>query len=377
MEQAEVAVLLPEVLAVEELDREPQRVVPRVVCRCLDGEQCACGCAHRVEIRARCVPHGSPGHRASLPARPVPWQPACREDLRRAIAGPRIFWRPPAAATMSPRTTPRHDHDAGGDAEVLAAKAERRQEVWAALDHPGIARFPKPTGRIPNFVGAEAAARRLAETDEWKSAATVKANPDSPQWPVRTRALVEGKVVFMAVPRLAEPEPFFLLDPERAGRLAPRRELDQGRVAQRAARRPRRARTGRSRGDRMRRGGPVRRATRQGWRVQRPRARGGGRSGPRRREHDRGHDGPPAPGARCGRDPDDRARHPRRPRRDAGRVAAVRTAREAGACRRSSGPTSPPRRSPRSRCSTRLQATAAGVAIVRIAPCSQRSRWTR
>jgi 5-formyltetrahydrofolate cyclo-ligase len=140
---------------------------------------------------------------------------------------------------MSPRAGPRHDHDAGGDADLLAAKAARRQEVWAALDHPGIARFPKPTGRIPNFVGAEAAARRLAETAEWKAAATVKANPDSPQWPVRTRALVDGKVVFMAVPRLAEPEPFFLLDPERladapraassikgAARSAPRVDLD-------------------------------------------------------------------------------------------------------------------------------------------------------
>ncbi len=43
-------------------------------------------------------------------------------------------------------------------------------------------------------------------------AATLKANPDSPQWPVRQRALEDGKLLFMAVPRLAEPEPFFLLD---------------------------------------------------------------------------------------------------------------------------------------------------------------------
>jgi 5-formyltetrahydrofolate cyclo-ligase len=107
----------------------------------------------------------------------------------------------------------RHDHDAGGDAQLLAAKAALREQVWKNLDRPGIARFPKPTGRIPNFVGAEAAARRLAETDEWRAAATVKANPDSPQWPVRTAALVDGKIVYMAVPRLAEANPFFLLDP--------------------------------------------------------------------------------------------------------------------------------------------------------------------
>jgi 5-formyltetrahydrofolate cyclo-ligase len=42
----------------------------------------------------------------------------------------------------------------------------------------------------------------------------VKANPDAPQWPVRQRALEDGKTVFMAVPRLAEEEPFFLLDPD-------------------------------------------------------------------------------------------------------------------------------------------------------------------
>jgi 5-formyltetrahydrofolate cyclo-ligase len=109
----------------------------------------------------------------------------------------------------------RHDRDAGGDPALLAAKAALRDEVWADLDRPGIARFPKPANRIPNFVGAEAAAQRLAETAEWRAAATLKSNPDSPQWPVRHRALVDGKVVYMAVPRLAEPNPFFLLDPAR------------------------------------------------------------------------------------------------------------------------------------------------------------------
>ena len=109
---------------------------------------------------------------------------------------------------------PRHDHDAGGDADLLAAKAALRERVWSALDRPGVARFPKPANRIPNFVGAEAAARRLADTAEWQAAATVKANPDSPQWPVRERALVDGKLLYMAVPRLAEHDPFFVLDPE-------------------------------------------------------------------------------------------------------------------------------------------------------------------
>ena len=115
-------------------------------------------------------------------------------------------------ATRVPRSR-RHDADAGGAADVLAAKAVLRERVWADLDRPGVARFPKPANRIPNFVGAEAAARKLAETPEWAAATTLKSNPDSPQWPVRTLALEGGKVVYMAVPRLAERDPFFLLDP--------------------------------------------------------------------------------------------------------------------------------------------------------------------
>lgn len=111
------------------------------------------------------------------------------------------------------RPGPRHDADAGGPADVLAHKAALRQAVWRALERSGAARFPGADGRIPNFVGAEVAAERLRGTEAWAGAHTVKANPDSPQWPVRQRALEDGKTVFMAVPRLAGPEPFFLLDP--------------------------------------------------------------------------------------------------------------------------------------------------------------------
>lgn len=110
------------------------------------------------------------------------------------------------------RSRPRHDHDAGGPAELLERKAALREEVWQALQSAGVARFPGAEGRIPNFTGAEAAAEQLRTTDIWSAAHTVKANPDSPQWPVRQRALEDGKTLFMAVPRLAGPEPFFLLD---------------------------------------------------------------------------------------------------------------------------------------------------------------------
>lgn len=107
----------------------------------------------------------------------------------------------------------RHDHDAGGDPALLAAKAALRDEVWDALVAAGAARFPGARNRISNFTGAEAAAQRLRETGAWAGARTLKANPDSAQLPVRQRALEDGRTVFMAVPRLAEPDPFFLLDP--------------------------------------------------------------------------------------------------------------------------------------------------------------------
>src|SRR4051794_7514998 len=106
----------------------------------------------------------------------------------------------------------RHDVDAGGSRDVLDAKAALREDVWRAMGVPGVRRFPSPDGRIPNFVGAEIAAAQLASTNLWERAHTVKANPDSPQLPVRVRALDDGKLLYMAVPRLAERDPFFMLD---------------------------------------------------------------------------------------------------------------------------------------------------------------------
>ncbi len=100
-------------------------------------------------------------------------------------------------------------------------KQEVRERVWARLQEAGVARFPGARGRIPNFTGAERAAERLADEPAWRSARVLKSNPDSPQWPVRTRALREDKVVFIATPRLAEDPPFLMLDPARL-EVAPR-----------------------------------------------------------------------------------------------------------------------------------------------------------
>lgn len=86
-----------------------------------------------------------------------------------------------------------------------------RERVWDRLQRDGAS--SDPHGRIPDFVGAAAAAQRLAALPAWHQAHVIKANPDQAQLPVRARALREGKVVYMAVPKLADPLPFFRLDP--------------------------------------------------------------------------------------------------------------------------------------------------------------------
>lgn len=89
-----------------------------------------------------------------------------------------------------------------------------REQVWDRLEADGIARFPfPPHDRIPNFQDATAAAEGLTDLGVWQAADTVKANPDSPQLPVRRAALRAGKTVYMAVPRLRDRECFYELDP--------------------------------------------------------------------------------------------------------------------------------------------------------------------
>ena len=100
-------------------------------------------------------------------------------------------------------------------ARRAGSKQATRDRIWALLTRRRVARFPGAVGRIPNFVGAEAAARRLAESDAWQAARVVKCNPDAPQLPVRVLALQQGKRVFMAVPRLREERCFLELDPRR------------------------------------------------------------------------------------------------------------------------------------------------------------------
>lgn len=92
------------------------------------------------------------------------------------------------------------------------AKAAIREKVWRHLLDAEVVP-PDSYGKIPSFVGAGATALRLGEMNWWQHSSTVKSNPDHAQLPVRIRALKDGKLLYMAVPRMASLQPFFLLDP--------------------------------------------------------------------------------------------------------------------------------------------------------------------
>ncbi|SCG38163.1 5-formyltetrahydrofolate cyclo-ligase [Micromonospora halophytica] len=97
--------------------------------------------------------------------------------------------------------------------DIEKAKREVREAIWSRLDQAGQSLPPGAHGRIPNFVGAELAAERLANHEAWRSASVIKSNPDTAQLPVRLRALADGKLLYMAVPKIADIRPFYLLDP--------------------------------------------------------------------------------------------------------------------------------------------------------------------
>jgi 5-formyltetrahydrofolate cyclo-ligase len=97
---------------------------------------------------------------------------------------------------------------------VKYVKERIRNYIWKIMEEKNIARFPRPVyGRIPNFVGAEQAASIIVSLNIWERSEVVKANPDSPQKPLRYHALLNGKILVMATPRLKEG--FLILDPRK------------------------------------------------------------------------------------------------------------------------------------------------------------------
>ena len=120
-----------------------------------------------------------------------------------------------------------------------AAKQAIRTEIWDLLERERAVERGVH-GYIPDFGGAGTAADRLAHLTAWQAARVIKAVPDRAQQPVRERALRDGKLLYMAVPMLADDLPFYSLDPASltvpppeaasrttAARIAPKIALDQ------------------------------------------------------------------------------------------------------------------------------------------------------
>lgn len=97
-------------------------------------------------------------------------------------------------------------------ADIDRRKQAVRERIWALMEREHAVPLGVH-GRIPAFYGADQAADRLAMLPVWQAARVIKAVPDKAQLPARARALTDGKLVYMAVPKLADELPFYLLDP--------------------------------------------------------------------------------------------------------------------------------------------------------------------
>jgi 5-formyltetrahydrofolate cyclo-ligase len=96
-------------------------------------------------------------------------------------------------------------------------KDEVRHKVRTRLKIAGVLRFPELLAHVPNFAGAERAARLVCELPMWRRAKVIKIDADAPLVNLRRAALRDNKTVFMAVPRLRGERCFIELDPEKLG----------------------------------------------------------------------------------------------------------------------------------------------------------------
>ncbi|KAF5749224.1 hypothetical protein HS088_TW04G01188 [Tripterygium wilfordii] len=99
--------------------------------------------------------------------------------------------------------TSRREMESGMDDDPKAWKWIIRKRIWDMMEARNIAQNPRPVHhRIPNFVGASAAAKRLGDLEVFRVADCVKVNPDSPQKQVRFLTLSGGKKLLTPQPRL-------------------------------------------------------------------------------------------------------------------------------------------------------------------------------
>ncbi|XP_005292338.4 methenyltetrahydrofolate synthase domain-containing protein isoform X2 [Chrysemys picta bellii] len=95
------------------------------------------------------------------------------------------------------------DMEAGVRLSAGVSKWDIRTKIWDYMEANNLADFPRPVHhRIPNFKGASHAASRLPGLQEFKTAKTIKINPDAPQKTARFLTLEARKTLLVPTPRL-------------------------------------------------------------------------------------------------------------------------------------------------------------------------------
>ncbi|CAM2101152.1 methenyltetrahydrofolate synthase domain-containing protein isoform X2 [Caretta caretta] len=93
--------------------------------------------------------------------------------------------------------------EAGVRLSTGVSKWDIREKIWDYMEANNLADFPRPVHhRIPNFKGASHAASRLPGLQEFKTAKTIKVNPDAPQKTARFLTLEARKTLLVPTPRL-------------------------------------------------------------------------------------------------------------------------------------------------------------------------------
>ncbi|XP_069872981.1 methenyltetrahydrofolate synthase domain-containing protein-like isoform X2 [Dipodomys merriami] len=83
------------------------------------------------------------------------------------------------------------------------SKQDIRERIWDYMESQNLADFPRPVHhRIPNFKGASRAAEHFPRLLPFRTARTIKVNPDAPQKSIRFLVLHSGKTLLVPTPRL-------------------------------------------------------------------------------------------------------------------------------------------------------------------------------
>lgn len=97
------------------------------------------------------------------------------------------------------------------------SKSAIRRKVWSQLATAGVTRFPVLQHRVPNFAGAESAARLLRQLTIWRRARTIKCDTSPAHIWLRRAALNEGKTLYIATGGLRAERCFLEIAPARLG----------------------------------------------------------------------------------------------------------------------------------------------------------------